>query len=107
MIAIKAAKKERQAKLTEWLHNLKESSPCSDCKVYYPYYVMQFDHVRDAKEINISMAINRDWTQNRIQQELDKCELVCANCHAKRTHMRRQSLLEELDSSSLSGDTWG
>lgn len=90
-MAIKAAKKERQGRLAEWLKALKEASPCLDCGVSYPFYVMQYDHVTDDKELNISAAIRRDWTQERIQAEIDKCQLVCANCHAERTHQRRQS----------------
>lgn len=88
--SIKEAKKARQAELSVWLRELKESNPCLDCGVSYPYYVMQFDHVRGTKLGNVSAAITNDWSRTKIEAEIAKCELVCSNCHAVRTYQRRQ-----------------
>jgi hypothetical protein len=64
--------------------------PCADCGVRYPTYVMQFDHLDAAqKEFNIGpMGPTRG--RARLLAEIAKCEVVCANCHAERTHQRRQ-----------------
>jgi hypothetical protein len=70
----------------EHLRQLK-SGPCLDCGETYPHYVMQFDHLRD-KEFAISEGVRRfSWT--RVLAEIEKCEIVCANCHAERTWARR------------------
>ncbi len=61
--------------------------PCADCGVQYPYYVMQFDHVRGHKEFNIG-PIGPTVGRDRLLAEIAKCEVVCANCHAERTHSR-------------------
>lgn len=66
---------------------LKETSPCTDCEVFYPHYVMHFDHLKD-KTREISKAITYGWSFSRILIEIEKCELVCANCHAIRTWNR-------------------
>lgn len=73
----------------EFLKKIKESSPCSDCKNYYPYYVMTFDHIFEKTEslANLSRAC---VSLERLQQEIDNCELVCSNCHHIRTHERKQ-----------------
>ena len=68
------------------LKELKEK-PCTDCGVTYEYYVMQFDHVRGLK----SVYFNRQGVKN-IMKEIENCDLVCANCHFKREHYRRQYL---------------
>jgi hypothetical protein len=63
---------------------------CTDCKRRYPYYVMTFDHVpgRGTKLFGLSKV--RNHTMQEVIDELKKCDLVCANCHAKRTHRRRK-----------------
>lgn len=61
--------------------------PCADCQQSYPTWVMQFDHLRD-KEYTIA-ALARFPSKERLLAEIAKCEVVCANCHAERTHQRR------------------
>ena len=73
----------------KFIKDIKETSPCTDCGNYYPYYVMQFDHLRD-KSFNI--ASNTGKSKKILLDEIDKCEIVCANCHAVRTHNRREEL---------------
>lgn len=68
--------------------NQAKSRPCTDCGNEYPPYVMQFDHVGTGKEFNISQAAGRGYGRQKIQAEIDKCEVVCANCHAVRTWIR-------------------
>lgn len=66
-----------------------KSVPCMDCKVQYPTYVMQFDHVRGEKQFNIGNGSGRSaQTTAQILDEIAKCEVVCANCHAERSHQR-------------------
>ena len=74
----------------EYVRNIKESNPCTDCKAYYPYYVMQFDHLGvETKLKAVGSMATENYSLAKIQAEIDKCELVCANCHAFRTHTRR------------------
>ena|SRR4030042_15749 len=65
-----------------------KDKPCADCKIKYPPYVMQFDHVRGRKGFTIGSHYMKK-TMEQIKNEIAKCEVVCANCHAKRTHTRR------------------
>lgn len=72
----------------EFMCRIKEMNPCADCTVSFPHYVMQFDHVRGAKLFNVSALASGGWPT--FLKELAKCEVVCANCHAIRTHQRGQ-----------------
>lgn len=66
---------------------LEKNKPCADCKNHFPYYVMDFDHVRGVKVGNVStLAL---WSIARILEEISKCEVVCSNCHRIRTHIRK------------------
>ena len=63
---------------------------CVDCGET-DLLVLEFDHLRD-KKYNIAEMINRDFTWASILREIEKCEVVCANCHRRRTYTRRQTL---------------
>ena len=76
---------EHKAK-KEFIQNSKDR-PCTDCGVQYPYYVMQFDHVRGEKKFTIGAGIDMGWRS--LTDEIAKCEVVCANCHMERTHGNR------------------
>ncbi len=52
----KASKRTEEFK--KFFHDLKDANPCKDCNIKYPYYVMDFDHLRD-KKFDISVAIRR------------------------------------------------
>lgn len=71
-----------------------KGDPCTDCGQRFPPYVMQFDHVRGTKVKSVS-ALLLDCNKAKLLAEIDKCELVCANCHAVRTWARRHP--EEFD----------
>lgn len=81
-----AARQYREARAK---FNALKDGPCSDCDVRYPPYVMQWDH-RDSsqKEFTIGQSTRVAW--RRVLAEVAKCDLVCANCHAVRTHERRK-----------------
>ena len=66
-----------------------KNTPCKDCGKSYPSYVMHFDHLRD-KEFHIGNAMSGSYSIRRLVAEMKKCEVVCANCHAIRTHERKR-----------------
>jgi hypothetical protein len=70
-------------------------SPCMDCGIFYPPYVMQFDHRDPSTKIApVSTLIGGGMSQ-RLITEIAKCDLVCANCHCVRTYQRRMACLSE------------
>lgn len=79
---------KQKAHLHKYLRDMKERTPCVDCKVQYPYYVMDFDHVRGKKHKNV-MELVPTLSKKKIDEEIAKCEIVCSNCHRVRTHMRK------------------
>lgn len=71
--------------------NKVKSSPCVDCGIIYAPHIMQFDHIYDNKKDSISNLANQAVSLKTIINEIKKCELVCANCHADRTYKRRNN----------------
>jgi lysyl-tRNA synthetase class I len=84
----KTTDRKHKSHLIKYIQEMKSSSPCLDCKLSYPYYVMDFDHVRGRKQKNVMELINT-LSKKKIDEEIAKCEIVCSNCHRIRTHKRR------------------
>lgn len=84
---IAAATIKRKQAIKRFLRETKDV-PCRDCKLRYPYYVMDFDHKRGQKVFNLSIAASKLYSMKKIKQEIKKCEIVCANCHRERTFKR-------------------
>lgn len=69
----------------EFLFSYLKDKACIDCGVKNPV-VLHFDHVRGKKIGNISdMLFRRGRSMKVIFAEIAKCEIRCANCHAKKT----------------------
>jgi hypothetical protein len=78
---------------TAWLLRYFEDHPCQDCGETDPV-VLEFDHRRD-KEFNIGGVLPyRNW--DTILAEIEKCDVVCANCHRRRTAQRLGSVRSAL-----------
>jgi hypothetical protein len=78
-------KRARAEKRMLYLLAYFELHPCVDCGETDPL-VLEFDHVRD-KFFDIGAGLpDRNW--QTILKEIAKCEVVCANCHRRRTAKR-------------------
>jgi len=65
-----------------------------DCRTRYPFYVMDFDHRDPSAKKYEPARLKTDVGWPTLLKELAKCDVVCANCHRKRSHSRRQ---QEMD----------
>lgn len=72
----------------DFVKSIKEISECIDCGENNPL-VLDFDHVRGDKVLAISDMVNRAYGINSISEEMEKCEVRCANCHRIITEKRR------------------
>jgi hypothetical protein len=76
--------RKSQRKKVLWINSLKDK-PCADCGGNFPPYVMHFDH-RDPSKKFLSVSQMRCHAYKMIKEEIAKCDLICANCHAIRTY---------------------
>jgi hypothetical protein len=77
--------RNRQQKHNERLAVLK-NVPCTDCGDRFPIVAMDFDHIRGTKVQNVGNMAT--YSDEKFLAEVGKCEVVCKNCHAVRTHAR-------------------
>lgn len=82
-------KKQIRIRNSQYVVDKKKNVPCMDCGEKYPHYVMDYDHRPGVVKIDkINRLCNRGVSLKKIQTEIDKCDLVCANCHRSRTYER-------------------
>jgi len=79
--------KERIRDISQKIRDHKASIGCQDCGEIDPI-VLDFDHVSDDKEHNIADMLRHGHRCEKILVEIEKCEVVCSNCHRRRTHKR-------------------
>jgi len=84
----------------EFINELRSSTPCTDCGQKYHFSMMQFDHITPGTKRGTSKYGGVLWMGKQgysiknIQAEIDKCEVVCANCHQYRTWARHHKLIK-------------
>lgn len=67
-----------------WLHSYK--TKCSQCDETYPY-CLDFHHIDPTTKVfNIGHARQHTHSKEAIMLEMQKCVILCANCHRKKTH---------------------
>ena len=90
IVRLRETAKIHKAQAKERVRALKEeylsTHPCIDCGET-DSVVLEFDHVRGEKRFNIADSVKLSYGVKRVQQEIDKCEVRCANCHRRKTQM--------------------
>jgi hypothetical protein len=78
---------DQRAKISRFISGVKDNQHCTDCGVAYRYWQLEFDHLGD-KEFTIGKFRSHTTDLTKIKKEIDKCEIVCSNCHRDRTYQR-------------------
>ena len=81
-------KERRRLELRAWFTRLKRGRfACERCGEDRPA-ALDFHHP-DSKDIGVSQMVNHGYSKRRIREEIDRCVVLCANCH--RTKHREAS----------------
>jgi hypothetical protein len=95
-----AAKRLRRARAGAFIDDYLASHPCTDCGEHDPV-VLEFDHL-DRKDASLSQLKADGWSTKRLEREIALCEVVCVNCHRRRTARRGKSW--RLDPGTIEND---
>ena len=73
----KRIRKERRA----WYLDLKKELKCEKCGID-DFRVLDFHHKNPSdKEMEVSLLALRAASKEKILKEIEKCSVICANCH--------------------------
>lgn len=85
----KEIQKARADERREVIASYKLSKGCVDCGYNENAYALEFDHLPGTdKRRTVASTMYQSW--KAIWAEIEKCEVVCANCHAIRTFTRKE-----------------
>ena len=77
----RATKKNLWDKYRRWLVDYKKRSKCDKCGVK-DYRVLEFHHLKsENKDFDIGSVFNKRYGLKGIKEEIEKCIILCANCH--------------------------
>jgi 5-methylcytosine-specific restriction endonuclease McrA len=82
----RAAKKARVRALQAYVLEFLQERGCVDCGENDPV-VLEFDHIRD-KTATIARLVGEGVKLDVVKDEISRCEVVCVNCHRRRTARR-------------------
>ena len=75
-------KEHRKAEIRLWLYEYKRDNLCcSNCGETHPA-ALDFHHP-GKKELGIAVMVNQGYSKESIMEEMEECEVICANCHRK------------------------
>jgi hypothetical protein len=81
----KKARDKRINLLLQW----KREKGCKRCGITNPR-VLDFHH-RNPKDKLFTVSNMRGYALDRLRKEVDKCDVLCANCHRMAEHEKRKN----------------
>lgn len=83
-----AAARKWRDETREYVYQYLLAHPCSDCGETDPV-VLTFDHHNGDKVADVAKMVGQGRTLKAVISEIEKCEVVCHNCHNRRTQKRQ------------------
>ncbi|MEK6890496.1 MAG: hypothetical protein AABX35_04900 [Nanoarchaeota archaeon] len=79
--SVKKDVRNRKKEIRKWINEYKNNLKCKLCSEDHPA-VIDFHH-HSGKEFEIAYMVANGYSIERIKKELEKCEVLCSNCHRK------------------------
>lgn len=78
-----AVKDRRRAQLRQWFYERKrDEHECVRCGESRPA-ALDFHHDSETKREGVTQMVNHGYSRARIEEEISRCTVLCANCHRK------------------------
>jgi len=73
----------RKKNLHMWFQNYKKNLSCKMCGENF-LACLDFHHLNESeKDFNVAYMALSGYSKERIKKEIDKCIVLCSNCHRK------------------------
>lgn len=93
--------RKHRRETAQWLQGIKSGLRCERCGFSHPA-ALDFHH-RDPKQkvMGIAQMVNQDYSRETILAEIEKCEVICANCHRIEHYHGPKAQLDEQDTLNI------
>ena len=88
---VNVQKKKRRDSLRQFIQDYKLQRGCALCGYKKCAGALEFHHKGNDKKFDISSAIRNARSEVNIKKEIEKCIVVCANCHRELHEELRES----------------
>lgn len=82
--------RRRKLSIRRWFEGYKSGLKCSICSENHPATI-DFHHHSGKKDFAVGYMTLNGYSIERIKKELEKCQILCANCHRK-LHFKNSNL---------------
>ncbi len=86
----KQKRERRRRREVKALVDSLKADPCTDCGQTFQPWQMDFDHRPGTQKVGSIAVLIGHRNENKVLAEIAKCDLVCAVCHRRRTHARKE-----------------
>jgi hypothetical protein len=84
-------KREENKVKSEFVKEYKENNPCCKCDEKR-WYVLDFHHL-DPNTKNFDLGDKSKFSLKKVKKEIEKCILLCRNCHSEFHFLERENNL--------------
>ncbi len=79
-----------------WYQELKKTLKCQKCSENHPACLVFHHRDPSTKKYEVSVLVQRISKRETILTEIAKCDVLCANCHAKHHYEDKQIFMHNL-----------
>ena len=85
-------RKNRRKMLQTWVNEYKMEQGCENCGYKLHPVALDFDHIDSSTKFkSISQLVVQSSSKKRLLYEIEKCRILCANCHRISTFINKEN----------------
>jgi len=88
-----AVQKKRRDYMLELVKRYKMKKGCEECGYKGHFAALHLDHLDPSKKY-LAVSSMQTHTISKVKNEIRKCRVLCANCHAVHTHFQMLNRLK-------------
>lgn len=95
MLSRRQVKQKYKREMIAWYRHYMSQQRCERCGEDHPATLTWHHREPRDKTHAVSYMVSRGYSRNTIMEEIDKCDCLCANCHAILHFEEKNGVLDE------------